>query len=625
MNPFDVLRSQNEGNRVRVYIFVHFVFYFEHNICRGLSIMSDIEQALLEQFNINDSYVRLFEMPCDFVKNAENGSVDWNNFLSTPEPDRYSFVTKSSLQLTKSRVSELEYNEPEEAEPPDFDENLEIYDNSVPQLDVTVNQTSERNESDNEDEPSFFDNDDVKDDIACAAVQSEESSEQPTQPTSVDLIGTLLKQYNIPNSYVRLFEIPRDFVTNAGKGGVNWRNFFSKPEPDRYLSSTTYARQLQAPSTEEPYRYSSVTEVSPHLTKPRERNVADQNHEEAKIHSCKTTSIEQEPIRLKINIRELREKCSNIAAGNCAKLIPPPIETKNYMPSILNEQQNQSFAYEEQPVSNESLLTNQTQNSSSGIDENLLKQYNIKDSTVRLFKMPHNFITHAKKGTIDWNKFFSTLEPGRYSCIKKSIKQSRKRHASEIEEDPEYREEEPSDFDNDDEKDEDFDVGPQSKKRRKIGTETTSLKERMIKVRMYECESCTFSTTSKKLLFMHSAHHKNPKESITCEHCGALSISQADHNKHLYEAHFGPSELPRIIVYICKKCNLKFTNFIDLQNHNSHHFDVINSAWNCQICSRTFNKYASFLEHTKTHIDYKCTFCESHYSHLGAIERYDID
>ena len=89
---------------------------------------------------------------------------------------------------------------------------------------------------------------------------------------------------------------------------------------------------------------------------------------------------------------------------------------------------------------------------------------------------------------------------------------------------------------------------------------------------MHSCPSCCFSSSSAKELESHSKKHRIPDlEPVLCHVCGARSFSSADHERHVYESHEGPKQLPRSVALFCKSCDLLFDGETEFDHHIINH------------------------------------------------------
>lgn len=221
------------------------------------------------------------------------------------------------------------------------------------------------------------------------------------------------------------------------------------------------------------------------------------------------------------------------------------------------------------------------------------------------------------KGRVHWADYFKDPE----------LIEIRKRKFDKISSDAEY--EDVDNLDEDDPNDADF-VEPSAKKLRrgpKVRRESGASGS-VRSVVLHACERCTFTTNNKKQLMMHSTLHRTNVEPMLCPYdgCPAQSFTTADLKKHIYEAHDGPSKLPRQTFYCCKGCEpLQFFNDSqDAFNHVVFHVETIATGYRCLICQHTASKFEKFNEHAKNHIHQKCTFCESVYPKPDQVERYCI-
>ncbi|KAI1285571.1 Zinc finger and BTB domain-containing protein 16 [Halotydeus destructor] len=249
-------------------------------------------------------------------------------------------------------------------------------------------------------------------------------------------------------------------------------------------------------------------------------------------------------------------------------------------------------------------------------------QHSLRPCFVLLERLSEDFIQKALAGQ---NK-----SPKSRAAKKKTLAKHPKEEfvqnseADELDEDYQFLGE--SEEEVEDGSDSDYEESSESKKRKSAKTPAKEPRSSEFRLHMHVCDKCTFAATSKAKLQKHMAVHQENAPAMVCEYedCGASFTSKYDFKCHNFECHEGLSQLDLFVVYRCKGCETPqfFKDLRSSQAHVLNHVTPTENSYKCTICLKTFIKYTSFTDHMKTHIHFKCTYCETSYPELDKIERH---
>jgi len=123
----------------------------------------------------------------------------------------------------------------------------------------------------------------------------------------------------------------------------------------------------------------------------------------------------------------------------------------------------------------------------------------------------------------------------------------------------------------------------------------------------------------------HIDRNKCVKYTFQCPQCSVVFSNAASFTKHL-KYHMGKSVL-------CDFCGEKFMHDKGLQRHVKMYHTEFNQRFQCQYCSKIFNRKALLENHIRRHFDYrpfKCTQCEKSFKtkqyltgHINGVHKND--
>lgn len=254
-------------------------------------------------------------------------------------------------------------------------------------------------------------------------------------------------------------------------------------------------------------------------------------------------------------------------------------------------------------------------------------QYKLREFSVVCGVLPQELIEKATKGKLDWKVFFNSgqIVDRKATSAKKLATGKRTAPKKQFESFIEFDDQDVQSSSHGSSSDDDYTDDDRKKSKKLKGRRKRRLSGEIIPVKLpsFKCSVCKIAFRAQKSLDKHFASaHKSVGDPIQCPLCDTISTNPTDHAIHKYEVHEGPKELEWHHNITCKSCpGQVFKKYVDFDNHVINHVEAKESGYACAICGWLSDKYQSVQIHSKTHIQFKCTFCDKMFHKLKLIER----
>lgn len=145
-----------------------------------------------------------------------------------------------------------------------------------------------------------------------------------------------------------------------------------------------------------------------------------------------------------------------------------------------------------------------------------------------------------------------------------------------------------------------------------------------LKIAVHSCSKCSFKTSDKKTLKLHSSSHGANAPRIPCDLCGRTLYSYIDMEIHKFNDHEGYKSVPRSYRFYCRPCKQTFHCEPDYSFHLNNHMSVNGSKYQCLSCKNfSTNTLTAFQKHTmESHKFYLCYFCDRSFVKLDQVEKH---
>lgn len=141
----------------------------------------------------------------------------------------------------------------------------------------------------------------------------------------------------------------------------------------------------------------------------------------------------------------------------------------------------------------------------------------------------------------------------------------------------------------------------------------------------FECKECKATFRMFSELKSHIDRNKCVKYTYQCPQCSVVFSNAASFTKHL-KYHMGKT-------VCCDFCGEKFMHEKGLQRHIKMYHTEFNQRFQCQYCSKLFNRKTLLENHIRRHFDYrpfKCTQCDKSFKtkqyltgHINGVHKND--
>lgn len=319
------------------------------------------------------------------------------------------------------------------------------------------------------------------------------------------------------------------------------------------------------------------------------------------------------------SVREVREKPKHGESSKKNRSLPSPTTSSNVC------KVSQAIQADQPQPSPDSTSVDQIDYKS---------QFNLKEFHIPCDPLTQDLYDLATSGQLNWKTFFKTGQT-EVKVINRKSTSSKTSNKVQSSKEREYLEDDISEVESTshgESLDSDFSDNEGSRKKKK---NKKSKKDKKKKRKSsggtvekeqqpeFKCSVCAIKFRTIKSLDKHfNSAHKPVGDPIQCPLCDIISPNPKDHEIHSYEVHEGPKILDWSHKITCKSCpGQVFPGYTEFYNHVINHVEAKEIGYGCTICGWASDKYNNVQMHSKTHIQFKCTFCEKMYNKLKLVEK----